>query len=138
MPSDITERDGERDIEKLRQQVAPVLHQDVFVYCTFPDRRMPASIEPICTFAEEEGLTAIISKSQAQQLELSSGPEWALITLTVHSSLEAVGLLAMVSRELAEHEIPCNVVSGYFHDHLFVPPSRAAEAMGALRALAMR
>ena len=50
----------------------------------------------------------------------------------MHSSLEAVGLLAEVARRLAAHGISVNVVSGYYHDHLFVPVDRAEEALAAL------
>jgi uncharacterized protein len=28
----------------------------------------------------------------------------------------------------------CNVVAGYYHDHLFVPHERGAEAVGLLQA----
>ena len=44
-----------------------------------------------------------------------------MITLDVHSSLESVGFLAAVSARLAAAGIPCNAVSAFHHDHLFVP-----------------
>ena len=56
-----------------------------------------------------------------------------LITLTVHSSLEAVGLTAIVTNKLAEHEISANVVAAYYHDHIFVPCEKAGKAMEVLR-----
>ena len=52
-----------------------------------------------------------------------------MITLTVHSSLEAVGFLAVITRKLAQHSISVNAVSAYHHDHLFVPVACAEEAM---------
>lgn len=55
-----------------------------------------------------------------------------MITLTVHSSLEAVGFLAVITRHLAQHSISVNAVSAYHHDHLFVPVHRADEAMRLL------
>ncbi|WP_036823971.1 ACT domain-containing protein, partial [Photobacterium sanctipauli] len=54
------------------------------------------------------------------------------ITLTVHSSLEAVGLTAAVATRLAEYSISANVVAAYYHDHVFVPVNRAEEALQAL------
>ncbi|MEY9903549.1 hypothetical protein ABIA44_007723 [Bradyrhizobium sp. USDA 329] len=56
-----------------------------------------------------------------------------LITLTVHSALDAVGLLAAITARLAEAGISVNAVSAFHHDHLFVPADRADEAMAVLR-----
>ena len=61
---------------------------------------------------------------------------FAWLTLTVHSSLEAVGLTAAVSSRLAAMGIPCNVLAGYHHDHLLVPVDRVHDAMTALTASA--
>ncbi len=59
-----------------------------------------------------------------------------MITLTVHSSLEAVGFLAAVTARLARAGMGVNPVSAFHHDHLFVPADRADEAMEILRQLA--
>ncbi len=56
----------------------------------------------------------------------------AMITLKVRSRLDTVGLTAVVSSLLANAGISCNVVAGYFHDHLFVPVERAGEALELL------
>ena len=61
------------------------------------------------------------------QLEYSFVAKW--ITLTVHSSLEAVGLTAAFSKALAEENISCNVVAGYFHDHIFINKKDAQKAL---------
>jgi hypothetical protein len=53
--------------------------------------------------------------------------------LTVHSSLEAVGLTAAFSARLAERNISCNVLAGYHHDHILVPVDRVQDAIDALR-----
>jgi hypothetical protein len=55
--------------------------------------------------------------------------------LTVHSSLEAVGLTAAVSKALTEANISCNVVAAYYHDHIFVPVKDAKQAMRVLEKL---
>jgi uncharacterized protein len=56
-----------------------------------------------------------------------------LITLTVHSSLDAVGFLAAITVRLAEAGISVNAVSAFYHDHLFVPDHRADQALSILR-----
>jgi uncharacterized protein len=68
-------------------------------------------------------------------LQLSYSFVAAWITLTVHSSLEAVGLTATFSKALAENNISCNVVAAYYHDHIFVDAKDAAKAMKILHIL---
>lgn len=73
---------------------------------------------------ETEGYTAI-----------RPGSGWARITLTIYSSLDAVGLTAAVAGALADRGISANVVAAFHHDHLFVPWDRRDEAMALLRML---
>lgn len=123
---------GERNLETLKQRMAPQLRPETFVFCTFADFRLPVGIDPICTFREAEGLTAIVERSEAERWGVPHVFESKLITLTVHSSLEAIGFLATVAASLAKAGIPCNAVAAYHHDHLFVPQQLAEEAMSLL------
>jgi hypothetical protein len=59
-----------------------------------------------------------------------------MITLNVHSSLDAVGFLAAITTRLAAAGMGVNPISAFFHDHLFVPAERADEAMAILKTLA--
>jgi hypothetical protein len=127
---------GERDLVQLRRRMAPHLHPDTFVFCSFADFMIPAGLDPICTVREAEGITAIVEKQQAVRAGATGLFESRLITLTVHSSLDAVGFLACLATTLADADIPCNVVAGYHHDHLFVPVNRVDEAVQLLSAQA--
>jgi hypothetical protein len=119
---------GETNLDRLLAGLAPKLHPDEFVFCTAAG---PVG-EPVCVFREAEGCTLILRRSEAERLGLAFTYPCRMITLTVHSSLEAVGLLARVSTLLAERGISVNAVSAYHHDHLFVPSERAEEAVRAL------
>jgi hypothetical protein len=55
-----------------------------------------------------------------------------MVTLTVHSALDAVGFLAAITTRLAAAGISVNAVSAFFHDHLFVPAGRAEETVEIL------
>ena len=128
---------GETDLQKNLAALNPELNAGEFVYCTMDSREAAALLEPICIFLEEEGITVILPKARADEMGLSYPTVWAWITLTVHSSLEGVGLTAAVSRALAEANISCNVVAAWHHDHLFVPLKDAERAMDVLRSLSM-
>ena len=86
-------------------------------------------------FREREGLTAVLPKAEAEHIEVDYAFTSRMITLSVHSSLEAVGLLAAVTHALARANISVNAVSAFYHDHLFVPEQRAEEALRLLLAL---
>ncbi len=86
--------------------------------------------------AEAEGTTAVVSITEAERRGWPIEFVAAWLTVSVHSSLEAVGLTAVLAKVLADRGIPCNVLAGYFHDHLLVPFDRADEATAVLEALA--
>jgi len=73
-----------------------------------------------------------LPKHQADDAALPYSMTCAWITLTVHSSLEAVGLTAAVSKALTNANISCNVIAAYYHDHIFVPAQDAQQAMDVL------
>lgn len=125
-----------RDLHDLCRQMTPSLAEGVFVYCTFSDFCLPRGLEPICTFRESEGLTAIVGKSQAEAAGVPYTFPCRLITLAVHSSLDAVGFLACITDRLAQAGIACNAVAAFHHDHLFVPEARAAQTLEILHGLA--
>jgi len=126
---------GETNITKLLQGMKPKLNEGEFVFCTLPSSSTSNALNPICLFQEEEGTTVISSKSQADESALPYSVACAWITLTIHSSLEAVGLTAAISKALTEANISCNVVAAYYHDHIFVPVQEAERAMGVLKKL---
>ncbi|WP_298236567.1 ACT domain-containing protein [uncultured Azohydromonas sp.] len=129
---------GEMNLAVLCETMAPTLHPGTFVYCCVPHEKFPLPIEPLCTFKESEGVTVILESEAASAMGLEYQYECAMIALTVHSALNAVGFIAVISNELARQNIPCNVVSAFHHDHLFVPHSQRDHAMDVLWAIASK
>jgi hypothetical protein len=80
------------------------------------------------TFREREGVTLIVTRAEAEVAGLDAAFPCRMITLNIHSSLEAVGFLAALLPALAAEGAGVNPVSGFFHDHLFVPADRAEAA----------
>jgi len=128
---------GETNLSNLLRSMQPLLHDSAFTYCSLtPERAMALADFAWGTFWEPEGVTLILPKMLAEVHELQQQPDWALITLTVHSSLTAVGFLATISQALASAGISLNVVSAFYHDHLFVPWDDRLEALAILERLA--
>ena len=86
-------------------------------------------------FREDEAITVIVEREIADANSISYGAVWSLVTMTVHSDLEAVGFLAKITSVLAEAGITANTVSAFYHDHLFVPEDRMEESLSLLRNL---
>jgi hypothetical protein len=114
----------------------PELHPGEYVFTSTPDAAIPAGVAPVVTVAEEAGLTLVLHKQDADRLALRYDYVAGWITLRVHSALEAVGMTAAVSATLSDAGLSCNVVAGFYHDHLFVPHDSAAQAVKLLEDLA--
>ena len=125
----------ETDLRKLLQGMKPRLNEGEFVFCTIQSLEQAKRLDPLCIFQEEEAVTIILPKEQADDATLPYSNTFAWITLTVHSSLEAVGLTAAVSKALTEANISCNLVAAYYHDHIFVPVKDAKRAVELLENL---
>jgi uncharacterized protein len=108
---------------RLLASLGPRLHPDRYAFEATDDSSLG---DAFALIREEEGLTAIRAHPEG---------EWARISLEVHSSLDAVGLTAALSKALAEAGISANIVAALRHDHLFVPWDRREDAMGCLKAL---
>ena len=126
---------GETNITTLLKTMRPTLNAGEYVFCLLPQNTTIDTALTIGTFKEAEGITVIIGKDDADKLNLSYSYISAWITLTVHSSLEAVGLTAAFSTALAKAGISCNVVAALYHDHIFVALDDAEKAMKVLEEL---
>ncbi len=126
---------GETDLQILLHDMQPELNEGEYVFCALDSLQMAIDLNPICLFHEREAITVIIEKQQADETALPYSMVCAWITLTIHSSLEAVGLTAAVSKALTEANISCNVVAAYYHDHIFVPMKDAQRAINVLTQL---
>jgi hypothetical protein len=125
---------GETDLETMLAKLAVERRPGVFTYIAV-EVPTPGLLAAAHAVVKEGELTTIVLPVEAA--ERSGQPvavRLAWLTLTVFSSLEAIGLTAAVSARLTEHDISCNVLAGYHHDHLLVPVERVADAIEALTA----
>jgi len=96
------------------------------------DRDVPAA----AVIVEDEATTRIVERAVADANDLPYSFVAAWITCTIESDLEAVGMIAAISRALADAGIPCNILAGSRHDHLLVPWHRRDDAIVVLSGLA--
>ena len=134
---------GTRPVKGTRKMIAsmtPVLQPGTFVFCSMLHNQVSAKATSLArgSFAEDEGMSLILPKEDADKLGLTYDSEMRQITLMVFSSLTGVGLTAAVAAELAREKIPANVVAATQHDHVFVPARHAERAMKLLRDLQTR
>lgn len=113
---------GETDLARLLATLRPVLDDRPHDYVPMTGAEPPPA-GWLAIVREAEGIAAIAPADHGA---------WSRITLTVHSSLEAIGLTAAVSTALAAHGISANMIAGLHHDHILVPWDRRHDAMAAL------
>ena len=129
---------GSTDLSHLLASMSPDLRDETYVFVTIKSGAPIAEIEPVMQFIEAEGVTLIAPMDAAQKAGLDYEFPCRMITLNIHSSLEAVGFLAVITTHLATLNVGVNPVSGFYHDHLFIPEDRARDVMTALAELSQK
>ena len=122
------------DVAELLRTLDPVLRDGEFVYATVVD--LPTGLPVEAMVREPEGLTVVVRRDAADIFGLAYDYVARWITLTVHSSLEEVGLTAAFASALSAEGISCNVLAGHHHDHVLVAAADAGRAMAVLHRLA--
>ena len=126
---------GLTDLDEMIATLEPVLRDGEYVFVSVSAdaaSRLPAE----ATIREDEGVTVVLLREHADAAGLGYEFVARWISLTVNSSLAAVGLTAAFATALGEAGISCNVLAAYHHDHILVPVDDAQRAMEALRELA--
>lgn len=134
---DAAEPTGETDLSRMLASLQLVRRSEPVTVVHLPDP-VPLGEGVVAVIAEDEGTTVVATVDTARRRGWPVGFTGAWLTVSVHSSLDAVGLTAALAEVLARRGIACNVLAGYFHDHLVVPWDRSDEAIRCLEALADR
>jgi uncharacterized protein len=130
----MSEVSGETNLGVLLKSMQPVLDDGEYVFCTVNQKLEDLiKLDPVGFFQEEEGITLILLRTSADRVALAYNSSFRMITLSVHSSLEAVGFMAAIATKLSENNISVNPISAYYHDHLFVPFNQADRVMELLQ-----
>jgi len=126
---------GEKNFDILLKTMRPTIIEGDYVFSSLPNGMNIQDLNIISYFREPEGISVVVLKTDADRLNLKYDFIASWITLTVHSSLEAVGLTAAVAKALADARISCNVIAAYYHDHIFVNKNDCEQAVEILENL---
>ena len=126
---------GQADLQTLLATMEPALDPEEYVFCLAAGM-LP--VDALCVFREDEGLTLIVPRAQAEREGLAFTYPCRRIVPRVQSDLNAIGFLAALTTELARAGIGVNPVAAYTQDHLFVATELADRALACLRDLASR
>ena len=129
---------GETNLSVLIKNMQPVLNRGLYVFSSVSTIDTFDLNKIILFFKENEGFTIIIEKNYADTEGVVYTSQFAWITLHVHSALDAVGLTAAFSKALADNNISCNVVAGFYHDHVFVQHELGQQAVDVLTKLSSK
>jgi uncharacterized protein len=90
---------GETDLNKLIASMHPELRDGTYVFVTMPlDGADPDGLGAVMSFREDEGVAMIVPERAASAAGLVGVFPCRMVTLTVHSALNAVGFLATMWR----------------------------------------
>ncbi len=128
---------GITDLDQLVAEMRPALKEGLFVFCSLPlaEAERLRHLDALGTFREKEGMTLILPAAVAAAEGIACSAPMRLITLSVHTSLEAVGLTAAIATALSREGISANIVAAFHHDHVFVPAADGERALQVLSAL---
>lgn len=126
---------GEKNLEKILASLDPLLQPGEYVFCSVTDPLQIDLAKCVAWFREHESFSVVMAKEDADDAGLEYRQTFSWIALSVHSSLEAVGLTAAFSTALSRAGISCNVVAAFYHDHIFVPMPDAQRAVDILKGL---
>lgn len=123
---------GEMDLQQMLSEMRVSIRDATYCMVSLASPPAELSNSAAAMIAEEEAVTLVITTEQADANGLPYDFPAAWLTLEVHSSLHAVGLTAAVAQMLTNEGIPCNVLAGFYHDHLLVPAGKGHQVKALL------
>ena len=125
------------DAREMISRMEPVPQPGEFIFCSTADPAIFGAALPVAmaSLREAEGMSLVLPRDAAESFGFDDGIPMRCITLMVFSALDGVGLTAAVASALAAQGIPCNMMAGFHHDHIFVPSGMEDRAIAALRTL---
>jgi len=126
---------GITDLRQTLQSIKVVCDDVQYGFASIQDETQIKTDEVLATFHENGRLAIIAPKDYPDSLSIENEGPYAKLTIDVHTSLELVGLTAVMATKLAEHGVSANVVAAFYHDHVFVQYELRQKATQLLESL---
>ena len=126
---------SEKNLLKILENLLVACDDIEYGFANISNKNEVSGGEILGTFQEKEGLTIIATTGYLKDTGISFEGPFAKLTIEVNTSLNLVGLTAILSKKLAEKNISANFVAAYFHDHVFVQYASRNKAIEILSSL---
>jgi hypothetical protein len=126
---------GLTDLQQTLQSLKVICDDVQYGFASIADESRIERDKILATFHENRQLAIIAPKDYLDSLGIENEGPYAKLTIDVHTSLELVGLTAVMATKLSEHGISANVVAAFYHDHVFVQYELRGKAVELLENL---
>ena len=126
---------GITDLKQTLKSIKVLCDDIQYGFASIKDETQISRDEVLATFHENDRLAIIAPKEYLDGKEIENEGPYAKLTIDVHTSLELVGLTAVMATKLAENGISANVVAAFYHDHVFVQYDLRQKAIELLESL---
>jgi hypothetical protein len=111
---------GIKDLKQTLQSIKVICDDVEYGFASIEDEKLVSRDKVLATFHENGRLAVIAPKSYLDSMSIDNEGPYAKLTIDVNTSLELVGLTAVMATKLADHGISANFVATFYHDHVFV------------------
>jgi len=126
---------GSTDLKETLKSLKVTCDNVEYGFTSLEDTSKVSRDELLATFQEDGRLAIIAPVAYLQSQGVDYEGPFARLTIDLHTSLELVGLTAVIATKLAEHGVSANVVAAFYHDHVFVQHDLREKAIDLLISL---
>jgi uncharacterized protein len=112
---------GQKNLAEVIKSLKASCDNIEYGFAAVQNNKISIDDQVFCTVKENEGFTIIADKKYFETNGIKYDCPFAKLTIETHTSLDLIGLTAVLSKKLADNNIPANIIAGYYHDHIFVP-----------------
>ena len=111
---------GITDLQETLNSIKVSCDDIQYGFSSIEDENLIERDKVLATFHENDRLAIIAPVEYLIFKGVEHEGPYAKLTIDVHTSLELVGLTAVMATALAKEGISANVVAAFYHDHVFV------------------